>query len=441
MPPTGSTRTSLLLGIVFAVLSSSVLADAALERAKQLLEQRQARQAYELLLPLEAQRAGNPEYDYLLGIAALDSGEIERAIFALERVLAVQPNNALARAEIARAYYAAGERETARKEFEHVKRQRIPPRARETVDRYLSAIAASETTRVLAYFEAGFGWDSNVNSATASSQIALPALGGIIATLNPAATQDSDSLASLAGGVNFTHKLSEAWSAVGAASAIGNFYRDATEFNRLTVDGSLGARWARQANAVTLGALAQSFRLDNDRYRDTWGGVAQWQHSYDERRQVTGYLQHARLHYPSQNIRDADRDIVGLAYAQAFAGTYTPVLYSSLYGGQEKERGSGVPWLGHEPAGLRLGGHATLGNGWMAFGSLAFEHRRYGGTDPTFLTTRTDDQYDAVVGVSYLLRPRVTLLGQLSHTLNDSNIQLYSFRRTVGLVSVRFNYY
>ncbi len=440
MPRTGSSCASFLIGIFFAVLSVSVLADATIERARRLLEQQQPKQAYELLLPLESQRAGDPQYDYLLGIAALDSGQVERAIFALERVLAVQPDNALARAEIARAYYLGGERETARKEFENVTRQRIPPRARETVDRYLSAIAASEITRVQAYFEVGFGSDSNVNSATASSQIALPSLGGVIATLQPGATQDSDLFTGLAGGVNFTRKLNDAWSAVGSASAYGSFYRDATDFNRLTVDGSLGARWAKEANAITVGALAQSFQLQNDRYRDSWGGVAQWQHSYDERRQLTGYIQHARLHYPSQDIRDADRDIVGVAYAQAFAGSYTPVLYGSLYGGQEKERASGVPWLGHTPVGVRLGGQATLGSGWSAFGSLAFEQRRYDGADPTFLATRRDDQTDAGVGVGYLLRPGVTLLGQVNLTDNDSNIQLYKFRRTVALVSVRFNY-
>jgi len=440
MPRTGSARASLLLGIVFAVLSSSALADAALDRARQLLEQRQPRQAYELLLPLEAQRAGNPEYDYLLGIAALDSGEVERAIFALERVLAVQPENALARAEIARAYYAAGERETARKEFENVKRQPIPPRARETVDRYLSAIAAFETTRVQAYFEAGLGSDSNVNSATASSQIALPSLGGLIATLTPGTTQDSDLFTGLAGGVSFTHKLNDAWSAVGSASGIGSFYRDATDFNRLILDGSVGARWSRDADAVTVGALAQSFLLQNDPYREAWGGVAQWQHNYDDLRQITVYLQHARLHYPSQTPRDADRDIGGVAYAQAFAGTYTPVLYVSVYAGQEKERDSQYPWLGHKPAGLRLGGQATLGNGWSAFGSLAFEQRRYGGSDPTFLITRRDNQYDAGIGVGYLLRPGVTLLGQVNYTDNDSNIQLDKFCRAVALVSVRFTY-
>ena len=92
--------TRIVLGLALAVLSISALADQALDRAKQLLEQKQPSQAYELLLPLEAQRAGDPAFDYLLGIAALDSGHRERAIFALERVLAVQPDNALARFEM-----------------------------------------------------------------------------------------------------------------------------------------------------------------------------------------------------------------------------------------------------------------------------------------------------------------------------------------------------
>jgi tetratricopeptide (TPR) repeat protein len=101
------------LALAFALLSVHALADAVTDRAAALLKRGDAKAAYELLLPLESQRAGDPAYDYLLGIAALDAGDPERAVFALERVLAQQPDNALARAEIARAYYVMGEREAA----------------------------------------------------------------------------------------------------------------------------------------------------------------------------------------------------------------------------------------------------------------------------------------------------------------------------------------
>ena len=53
--------------------------------------------AFALLAPLERSRAGDPDYDYALGLAAADSGRIGIAIRALQRVIAVQPENAQAR--------------------------------------------------------------------------------------------------------------------------------------------------------------------------------------------------------------------------------------------------------------------------------------------------------------------------------------------------------
>src|SRR5688572_8051771 len=103
-----------------AVQPYAVAADAALDEARGLIQKRDAKRAYDLLSPLEAQRAGDPEFDYLLGLAALDSGQTTRAIFAFERVLAVNPNHPQARAEIARAYFVAGETDAAKREFETV---------------------------------------------------------------------------------------------------------------------------------------------------------------------------------------------------------------------------------------------------------------------------------------------------------------------------------
>lgn len=432
--------TKIVLGLALAVLSLSALADQVLDRAKRLLEQKQPAQAYELLLPLEADRAGNPDFDYLLGISALDSGHRERAIFALERVLAVQPDNALARAEIARAYLAVGEKDTARREFETVKREPIPAEARATIDRYLSAITAAETTQVQGYIELGVGTDSNVNSATSSSQIALPSFGGLIATLNSAATKQGDNFSTVTGGVSFTRKLDDRWSLVGGIAGNAKMNQHQDQFDTATLDGNLGARWAADNDALTLATQLQSFEVDNSRYRDSRGLIGQWQHNLDERRQVTGYLQYAQLRYPTQSIRDANRGIAGVAYAQAFSSRTSPVLFLSAYGGKETEIADGVPHLGHEPAGIRIGGQFKPTEGWTVFGGVNYEERRYGGPEPIFLVTRKDKQTDLRLGASYLMRAGTTLIIQVVDTDNKSNIDLYRFRRQVGTVSVRFDF-
>ena len=72
--------------------------------------------AYDLLRSQEASLAGDPGFDYLLGIAAMDSGHLTHSVFALERVLAVEPDNLLARAEIARVHLMLGELRTSQQE-------------------------------------------------------------------------------------------------------------------------------------------------------------------------------------------------------------------------------------------------------------------------------------------------------------------------------------
>jgi tetratricopeptide (TPR) repeat protein len=421
-------------------VSLGAAADAVTDRAKALLQRQDAQGAYKLLLPLEPQRAGDPEYDYLLGIAALDAGDAERAIFALERVLAVQPENLQARAEIARAYMATGEREAAKREFESVRARQVPADVRATIDRFLSAIAAAERTRVDKYLELAFGYDTNVNSATGMSTLAIPALGNLAFTLDPSLTERDDRFLSLATGVNFTRKLGLAWSIVGGFG--GNLRQNLAQgrFNTDNLDASLGVRYARGLNALTLGAQGQSFSVDTDTYRTSSGVVAQWQHSFDERTQATLYGQHAALRYKTQPVRDADRSVLGVAFAKAFTGEYAPAIFASVYGGEEKELNELFPHLGHELLGVRLGGQWRLGGPWSAFGSVSYEQREYGGTEPLFLVTREDEQTDASAGLSYLWRSGVTLRLQISHTENSSNVALNDFERTVVSTAVRFNF-
>jgi tetratricopeptide (TPR) repeat protein len=434
------TSGQVLLAFALLAAAASAVADALTDRAKQLIQQGQQKAAYELLLPQEGNRAGDPEFDYLLGIAANDVGQHERAVFALERVLAVQPDNTLARAEIAKAYFAMGERDTARREFETVRKQPIPPQAKETIDRFLSAIAAAEVTQVSGFLEFGLGYDTNVNSATGANQIAIPALAGIVATLDSSATSKSDKFASLTGGLNITHLLTKEFAMVGGVAAAAKVNETENRFDTTSVDANLGGRWASGADAITLGGQYQTFQLDHATYRNTSGGVLQWQHSYDTRSQVTLYGQYAELRYPNQSIRDANRKILGTAIAHVFDGDAQPVLFASVYGGREDELAEGVPHLGHVPYGVRLGGQVRLSAGLSAFANTSLEHRKYGGPEPLFLVRREDNQLDVSGGLSYVIRPGTTLIGQIAHTDNHSNVEIDKFRRTLATLSLRFNF-
>ena len=428
------------LALALALLSAHAWADAVTDRAAALLQRGDAKAAYELLLPLEPQRAGDPQFDYLLGIAALDAGDPERAVFALERVLALQPDNALARAEIARAFYVMGEREAARREFEAVRRYAIPEEAKATVDRFLSAIAAAEGTRIDGFIELGGGYDSNVASATASSQIAIPAFGGAAFTLDPTLTERGDQFFNVAGGVNFTRKLSQPWSLVGGIAAFLRRNTDATLFNTDTLDGNIGLRYTRGLDAFTLGAQAQYFAVGTVRYRDAVGAVAQWQHAFDERTQVSLFGQHVQLRYETQPVRDADRSIIGVAYAQAFSGEYSPAIFGSVYGGQEEALDPAYPTPGAYPARRARGRPAAarrrLDGLWLGVLRAAQVRR----ARAPVLHRAKDRQIDVLAGLSYLVRPGTTVLAQVAYTDNSSTIPLNDFDRVISSVALRFNF-
>jgi tetratricopeptide (TPR) repeat protein len=427
---------------VLLLLSGTALAveDDIVKQADKLLKGGKAQEAYTLLIPHQSDRAGDPDFDYRLGIAALDSGKPNEAIFALERVLAVNPNHLQARTEIARAYFAAGEAAVAQQEFETVKKQNPPKEVNATIEKYLDAIEqarAGERTTVRGYLEAAVGSDSNVNSATGSSQIAIPAFGGSIATLSANGVKLHDNYASAAGGFNVRHPFSPEWAVFGGASFNQRINSSQDIFDTKGLDANLGVNLTKGDDSYSAALQLSDFEVDNNRYRDATGLTAQWMRSLDNSSQVSAYLQYTELRYPGQNVRDADRTVLGAAYARALGGAYTPVVYVGGYAGQEKERQSGVPYLGHNPYGLRVGGEMKINPQSTLFGSLSVEARNYGGQDPLFLVSRKDTQSDLRVGLGYVPAKKWMITPSLGYTRNSSNVIISDYTRTVYSVTVR----
>ena len=411
-----------------------------LQDAANLIKDGKSAEAYTLLAPQQSERAGDPDYDYLLGMAALDSGKPNEAIFALERVLAVKPNHLQARAEIAKAYLAVGEKAAAKQEFETVQSQHPPQEVNATIQRFLDAINQGQggaPTMLSGYLEASAGHDSNVNSATSSNQVAIPVFGGAIATLNASGVQTGDSFGNVAGGANVRHALSSEWSIFGGANVNQRINSKQTIFNTRGLDGNVGLGYTTTENSYSAALQLQSFDVDNKRYRDGTGATLQWQHDLGNSSQTNTYLQYTDLRYPGQSVRDANRYILGVAYASVLGGSYAPAVYAGLYGGEEKEKQSGVPYLGHKPYGVRVGGEMNIYADAKLFGSLSAESRRYGGNDPLFLVTRKDTQADLKVGVNYVMAKVWTLTPLVSYTKNRSNIIINDYKRSMFSIGLR----
>ncbi|MFO0519865.1 MAG: surface lipoprotein assembly modifier, partial [bacterium] len=249
-----------------------------------------------------------------------------------------------------------------------------------------------------AYLEGRAGHDSNVNSATATSQVAIPALGGQSVTLDPSGTRPQAGFLSIAGGIDLRAPLAHALSLSANAAASRLAHRHEDRFDTATLDAGVGLAWARGPDRVDLALQANRLRLDDRRFRDVAGVVAQWQHAVAPDTRLTAFAQQARLSYPSQPVRDADRGVVGVSVLQAFPASGR-TTYASAYAGREDERAGSVPHLGHSLAGLRIGLQwPTVGAGTL-YVDAAHERRRHGGPEPSFLAVRRDQQFSISAGL------------------------------------------
>lgn len=423
-------------------ISSSLIAsdDGLLSAADKLLKSGKAKEAYVLLVPHQSDRAGDQAYDYLLGIAALDSGRPNEAVFAFERVLAVNPNHLQARAEIARAYFATGEVAASQQEFETVQKQNPPKEVNATIQKFLDAIErarAGEKTTMRGYLEAAIGDDSNVNSAMSGNQFAIPAAGGFIFTMGATGVKLHDTFSSVSGGLNVRHPLSPEWAVFGGASFNQRFNSSKDIFETKGMDGNLGVNLTKGDDNYSAAVQLQTFSVDNNRYRDAAGLTAQWLRNLDNSSQASAYLQYTDLSYPGQDVRNADRYVLGGAYARALGGEYTPVVYVGGYLGEESEQMANVPYLGHQLYGVRAGGELKINPQTTLFASASLEERSYGGQDPLFLVGRKDTQTDLRVGVSYILAQHWSITPQLGYTRNDSNVIINDYDRTIFSVTLR----
>ena len=458
-----------VMPLMFAVLASvspiGMAQDATLERARQLVADKQAKAAFDLLAPLEQQRAGDPDFDYLFGVAAIDAGEPTRAVFALERVLAVRPGHPQARAEIARAYFEMGENRVARQEFDAVRAGQPPAEVAAMVERFLSAIdsrQAANRSGVSGFLEAGLGHDSNVNSATNQSSFALPAFGGGIVAFN--GTQRSGMFYNVAGGIGGRYVIDNQWSLF----ANGNFSQrynpglDRFDTGSFGADG--GATYRRPGNEYTAALQMQVFDLDRQRFRDAIGGLFQWRHDLSQTQQLAVYSQITRLTYPqgftivnpttapavvSTNNSDGNaiRTVLGAAWAGSFQANYSPAVYVGVYGGEERlttRIGAADPgynlFRGHRVLGGRLGGQLSLSPQWSAFANLSYEERNYGGAPIGFVDTRVDRETNVRVGAHYSFRRNWTLTPQVAVSENLSNIVTSAYRRSLISATLRYDF-
>jgi tetratricopeptide (TPR) repeat protein len=375
--------------------------------------------AFFLLDAQETARAGDPDFDLALAIVANQTEHYTRAIFALERVLLLQPQNARAHAELGRAYFSVGDNAGAKRHLNLAKTNGAPIEAARTIDQLLQSVERVEADSQSAwrgFADFGFGYDSNPGSAPPASK------GTGFAPLETA-------YSSVTLGLSGRAVLAPRWSLIGTASVNARINETkAVAFDSNQMDISVGPSYHVDRSDFAVVGLAGSADVNGVLVRTTGGVMADWTYRLDAFRQLNTYYQTTRIIYPTGTYRNVDRNVVGGSYGHQFKDGLA--IFGGLYVAEETSV-SRVPSSGHDAFGGRIGVQKPFDATLALFATLTYEDRDYK------QTTRSEQQHGLNLGVSRVVARVWRLTPQWSYTRNVSNNVYNDYEKQVLSVSVR----
>lgn len=433
---------TLLFGIAAAALAAPLPAAAQTDpvaQAAALQEAGKAEEAYKLLKPIEGTRAGDPAFDYALGLAAADTNRLGEALIALQRVLAVQPQNGPARAELARVYALMGDIDTARQEFDTVVGDpSVPDPVRQRFTRLVRNFdrqIAGGSDEIGGFLDLEGGWDSNVNAATDQSSIVLPIFAFLgPATLSGAAVAREEPYVQVQGGVSASTPLDRQTRLFGSVLASWRDNLESTFVDQGSFVGSAGvAHTLGNRDVISFAVQAQEFLLDGKGYRTTLGAIARYTMAMPGNAALSFSGEYFRLNYDNNPFADANRYGGSIAYAGR-------TLFAGIGGGREETRRAFSDHLGYSFANAQAGGEFPVLDKLSVIGGIGLEYRNHDGADPLFLKGREDLRVDASLGLRVLIADRLSLRPRVTYTRNESNLALYDYDRWTLSAALRLEF-
>jgi FimV-like protein len=434
VPPVTLAATPAQSSITTTALGSTAFAGSAEQStaAGMVSANQSADAVYRYLAPFEDRYAGDVDFDYLLGTAAYDSGRYSQAIFVLQRAVAMRPGFAGARMELARAYYAQGDNESARREFAILEKDNPPPEARRVIAEYLDAIdrrASVYEQQLAGYAELATGYDSNANGAPDIQDF----IGFQLDSRNQATASSYYNLG--AGGL-VSYPFAPGWRLLGTGNAGYRSNPDATFVDSQVLRLGGAVEWRPGNYELSLQPNFAMAMLDGEDNSQMVGvDLAGTRHFEQSRVSLT--LRSGQIRYADGlEVLDVDTLAYGVA-AQYTTRAMPRVQYvGAITLGSDDAVQAGSP-QGRDLTGLRAGAVVDFGGGHALLLAVSTLTADYDGV--FFGADRSDDQFGGTLGYEWGGWRALgwTVRGQLNYVDNSSSVALYDYDRIDAGLSVR----
>lgn len=424
-----------------APAAATTLSEKSLAELQRRVNDGQFGLAYDMARSM-ADAQGDPHFDFLFGVAAVNVGHSAEAVLALQRHLALVPGNDRARLDLARAYFDLGDYVRARQEFEFVLRYNPPAEVRANITRYLDSMqtreALSSRANARFYAEIGYGQDTNTNLGTYNDT--LNALGLTGTLIDPSSKGQFSNFAWAAAGARWVRQVNAPLALFAGVDVDNKLNQDTPQFNTANAAAYAGFSLVSGSILYRISVSDAITSVNNSRYSGRLATSGEMQYALGDGLSLSGRLQYAEQSYsPDISYRDSTVETLGLGVEQAFGTAWRPTVGFQFSEAREDNLArrldlSRVLDTWRISAGLS----PTDKIGLMV--AYSEQQAAYQGMDLGFNSVRSDTLATLDLILSYALDPNWTLRADVQQMDNKSNQSIYAFRRTMGGVKLRYSF-
>lgn len=402
------------------------------------------REAYEYGNKLEGYWEGDENFDFSYGLAALESGKFDKAVFALERAQLSNPSQRRYRLELARAYFYSKNLDASEKEFKQVLETDPPSNVRQNIEKFLGRIDRlrnRQETTLSALLEMNGGYDSNVNSGPYLKKVPGDQLGinQSIVLNEDAKEQSSPYFGALAsGGVMYPFDQRNIMDARVTGITRDNTAEKDYDLDAFFLDSGFSHRFY-DVHRVRIGGRYQRTFLAGDGFLSSHGFSGSWNFTHDSGWSYGAQWLHSRYRY-DQNTPANDPDIDQNLYQ---ATVFTPPSGSRegliLHYGEDKATDTNSEFNSKYFYGVRFQ-QTWLFNIFSAGWHIAFDEKHFKARRPGMAKTREDAS--AAIGLNFraTLYQNISLRNLYTYTHNHSNLNFYRYRRFKAELALQMDF-
>ena len=406
-----------------------------------LVKEKQFEEAYYWSKEIALEWEGDPNFDFWQGLSSAETGHFDEAIFTFERILMSSDEQLRVNLELARTHFLANNLEAAKREFEYVLKQNPPKNVKVNIRKFLDLIALRQRSMKPKFFslvQGNMGYDTNINSATTDDFVTLPGVGNITIPLSDDSQETGSLFFDIASISSYQHPLTKLTTLdiLFSAQHKQNLENDNFDLDIL----GLEAGYSYQSSSSTKWRFAGKYQqiwLSYEGLQNSITGTAQWLKKTLNKYQLALSSQYTLNSSDTNSANDNNQLQVSLTASKEWAPfrhTLSGVFGTDSYDADiNKHSGKNSFNLSYN---LRYKASAKK----TYTGTFATNMAKYKDDQPLFLVERDDSAYSLTGGWQYQLTPKWLIKSDLSYSVTDSNISLYSYNRTKIQAGFRYSF-